>query len=705
MGNYLETMALLIDENERKSIPFAEQLSSFRETVEDKFIPAVEKVNYVNKYKLLDELKEYIEEMQLYLSFPRLIGMSVCAVLTSSKSDRSGLANLSLAGQFKEYKYDCCIAADVPTIIYPDSENDEISAINIAENQISLSKSAYLSAIEMGYKEQMDLGSLIHIIAAPSAEVRVAENKTAYIVIPEKADKGGKYFKALQSMADSVMVCSKITIDELLCFRNLKKVIFAGISPSPEIKSWAKSTGIVIRQSDKIELCNSNSQVNNFEYRYLIENIVYEISSYLAGRKKRYADSVALINSDLLFKDEKTEEMIKGIQKENTEEINSIDSIYQEFIGVSQDLFGLIDEIEEGVRKERNLSEAEYHVNMAEPLLDLIIKMGDTFKQFGGSHFRELIAARREAAISVGANSAAAAILWLDAVAIEPNTEGDEFKLFAAYKTESEFVIRKQIDMAGKMRLSRKECYELVEKLTPPLRAIELRMLADYYFSVNNKSEAKEKWTEAMHAGDELAGNMLLENYTLSEEEIMSMANAGNAEACYRVSADKSKENLKYLTMAAAKGHKAAIQTLGDYYFERFSASHRADAASKAYKVLSIAYSVGQQSTENCEKIAILLFKLEDYKECVEYCKTADTPQSHYLRGVMLERGLGCSSSKKKALKQYEIAARAGHSEASVAYEKLSAKLAAEEERRLASEDDDYSSSSTSSGYYSSGGW
>ena len=199
MSNKLETLSILMDEKEKEISPILHNLFSFQELVENKLVPSIEKVQYERKYKLIDNMRDITAEISFYLQAPYLIGKKVYGIYHINDNRVTELINSLLGDEFKQKNAKHFFCSDVPTIIYPEKENDMISALNIADTSILMGKSDYYEVVNLEKDEGMELGSLLRFISVPSS---IMDSNTAYILIPEKMNKENKYYQAICDSID-----------------------------------------------------------------------------------------------------------------------------------------------------------------------------------------------------------------------------------------------------------------------------------------------------------------------------------------------------------------------------------------------------------------------------------------------------------------------------------------------------------------------
>ena len=292
MSDKLKTLSILMDEKIKDVSPLLQNLYSFQELVDSRLVTSIEKVQYSQKYKLINDMRNITLEISFYLQAPYLIGKKIYGIYHIDDDIASELVNTVLGTEFRNHNIEKFFCSDVPTIIYPDKDNDMISALNISDTLLTMGMEDYSDLIDIEYSEGMELGGLLRFVALPSASI---DANTAYIVLPKCFSKDNKYYQAIIDSVDSLILCENIPENELNTFSNLKDM---SLYSENSIGSYC-----------------ADGMVNNFEYRYLIENIIYEIGGYLAEQHKNLNASIKLINTDLLYKDSNTEHILKDCRR------------------------------------------------------------------------------------------------------------------------------------------------------------------------------------------------------------------------------------------------------------------------------------------------------------------------------------------------------------------------------------------------------
>lgn len=728
----------------------ADCLNEIQLMVDEKLIPSIEKIQYEEKYKLIERIQDICKDIALCQHFsPEIINTTMIGIyepdsgacknlykkilkdsLEQELADGSLLEKLVDRVSGAKAKY--AISDSVITIFHGKQEQTAIRVLNLAEKVISLSNKDYLRLLNYAGKEELDLAQLSHAIAIPSEKMH--ENQ-AYMVFPHGVDKNKKYYiPALNAVDVLVIKGTHCKANVLSAYRNLSKVLVYGELPENnkiEAERYCQEKQIEIGHSfhsfsdvlDEINSPEYQVKKNNFCYLYYLESILQEIGWYLALRKAELQEPMKDINDNLLYKDDISYECIKRMQSEYREDIELTDRLYGDYKSICDELLGKIAKLQEMMGIKEGAGCMNDHIKMDEILLDLIIKMSESLKAFPEANSKEKV--RRYASLyaQVSGNSELATALLNDFLGIVLR-ECDLAALRNA-RYSSPFFLRKKLTFYEKIGLGQAECGEIVLKIGTPLRTMEKRLLGEYYLSQGKQKQAKEILMSAAMSGDAQVGTLLIYKCNLSAEELLKIADYGVAaaafhigeELCAKVSgwpkeavAVKHKDCLKYLHIAASKKHLPAIKLLGDISYENCDANP--EEAKKALHYYLIAMNdkssdfAKQAGVELNGKIGDLYFLLENYKESIQYLEKADTAESNYLLGVVYENGYGCAANDKKALAYYEKAINKGHMEAQVAYERLNAKIEEEQRKNVIRENQSYSSYSYySGGYYYYSGW
>lgn len=712
--------------------------------VDEKLSSAIERVPYERKYEVLTQVRDVCLDMSLYLYFPELVNQMIIGFHEPDGEDLKTIYEKLLRGRFTEETYGSLtqrffdrikgvsgsrgVAGSVPMIVHGQTDKEMVGVLNAAEKIVSLSDTEYQGLSDYAENQELDLAQLAYAVSVAS---QCAGNGQVYITIPKYADKTKKYYLSLKRAQDVLVLRGRDFHPQLLSeYANLSGVVvYGGISDADRRrleeqclergistaypKSISKAFGILAKNQEY------RQEKHNLCYSHWMQKILYEISWYLAVRLKQLESPMADINENLLYKDQTTEELLSKMRTEYWEKIDAVKQVYSDYQGVCDELAEKIEAIQEAEGITEQAEDKKTHLNMDIALLDLLIEKMEVFCAFPVQGAKGII--RSDCALyteRTGRRETASVLLE----EFLGGTDYDRAALAVFGQTDlpSAFFQRKKIDLRGPLSLDIEACGRIISTLPKPLRSVEKKILGQYELGRSNMERAKDYLFEAMCEGDKEAGIVLVRNWDLSFEELCEAGDYGIATAAYQAGAalyEKVKNNggsmdkcLLYLHIAAAGDDKQAQELLGDIFYQRFLDSKRnkekyARAAVYYYEIVQKGGGLERSMKTRMERLGCLYFMLMDYKAAVTYSEQADTASSNYLLGGIYERGDGCAADVKKALRYYENAMNKGHTEASVAYERLNAKIEEQKKKNVVSNGTSYSSYSYYGGYYYSSGW
>lgn len=723
-------LSRLMDETVGEDSITEKLLWEFEILISEKLLPVIGKIPYENKYELIDAISGLSRDISLYLYFPELINKVVVGFHKPNVSGYKTVCSFLLEKRLKPEKssilYDQSVLSEaVPTIFYAGSDEQQLKCLNLAKKMVVLSDKGYLELLSYSKTKQIDLAGLSNLFSIPSKKI---PNCQSYVIIPDKIDVCNDYYESITNAIDFLVIQAKeCTEESLKNYKNLSKLFVYGKLSSEKknsVKRYCEKENISIGYYNSLseifnELKVEQKIINNFCYKYYLENILYEILWYLSVRKTELEYPLTDINDNLLFKDDDDAyNCVKDLQKRYVDKIDSIMELYTEYRSVCQKLIEKVEQIQAFFGIKEDIECINRHINMERILLDLILKLSEVYKGFPESDSKGRM--RNYCSIYkqyFGRNEIVDVILnnYLG----EAQSKND-LEIFNKIQIDSIFFKRKKLDLRYSLSLSKEDCAKIVFSLKVPLRSIEKRILGEYYLEQKHLQTANVYLFEALTMGDEAAGKLIMDSLDITDTEMRQLADYGVKEVAFQIGEKLyhaiddhiqfEEDCLKYLHIAASKKDLDSITLLGKISYEKYKDLNGVVDTKEAEKALHyylIAAKLGATYAKINETLGFLYYDLKNYRDAINYCEKAKTAQANYLLGRIYELGLGCASDENKALKYYEKSINAGHTEAQVAYEKLNAKIEERKKKTVVQENKSYSSYTSYSGYYTSyySGW
>lgn len=724
-------LSVILDENTNGDDIYKD-LSEFRIIIDEKLIPSIELIQYENKYLLIDKLKKVSNDVAFYLHNREIIQKVVIGIDSANKEQNLFIYKLYLKQIFKqEIKKDkstllkntlssvgnnYVIQNNIPTIIVNDKEKFRIKALNIADHDIELTLSQYINLLHYEMIENLNLNSLVHDFIVPGE----IDNKYSLVLFPSIGDNKKKYFDTYGEIVDTLIIRGNRCFEsKVKYYSNIKTIIVTGkINEENKIfiDQYAKNKNIKLyfKNSFKDALLEAfsidYSGINNFCYLNIVRNLLAENAWYLSNEHHELLNSLKIVNEDLVFKTNNTEEILIKLKKQIQNKIDNIEKIYTEYNDNCNVLIKKLSTIQEKLEiKENSVLEngrlcINNHVEMEKVLIELIIKLIDVYQEFPENNCKEIL----RKYINLLKNI-------VNRYSCISNTQ---FQKNISEKYDSVFVNKFLIKYSTELHIDEEQLIEIVKNIDDNFTPKEKYLIA---LGENNQHKSRKYMIESAVEGCELAIEKLDKGsltYCFSVVELKEMADRGIAFAAFELGKKiikktedvtkfdfNEKDGLEYLIIAASKENLQAISYLANYWLEKYYKLKTNSHAENALYYFTLMKKTRKNDNSIYETIGYLLFELKRYQAAADYFKNSKSMESNYYLGLIYENGYGCAINEDKALSFYEEAMNSGHAEASVQYERLNAKIEARKKKETIDSTKDYSSYTYYSGSYYSSGW
>lgn len=712
--NFIKLLSTVMDEDlDRNDSEIMQAINDIKLIVDEQLIPAIEEIQYGDKYRIIDHIKEICQNISLYMYFPELIGKNVIGFYHPGKVIRKSLylrylnTSFSSDGEIQDVFWE-----GIPAVITNDEKRDLISLLNVANKSVDISYADYIEILKNVRDRDINICQLANVVSIP---VRTSMPDQIVAVIPDRCSENNRYYRAFCDTFDVLILQGKdARVETLEQFSNISAVFIQG-----NIADKRKQTVRQYCVENRIALVCNESMLfdifeepeykrkrNNFCYKYIVENLLYEISWYLAKRKRYVERLVAAVNDNLLYKDADPAagKAIKKIQMQYADDIREISEIYYGYKSITDILIDKIDELQKRFQIQEGAGHQNDHIGRHEIYVELLIKIADILKEFPENNTKGIV--RQYKALCADEDQTISDVVF-DSF-LDEDIPLARIDRMLREKYGSDHIKRIQADMGFDHGAEIRILAGIILKIRASLTGRENYILGKWYLEIGNKEESSKYLDLAFRQGEEAAGDLIVSLFGPNDDYLKELADYGVPSAAYKLGrklyrqSGSGNECMKYLHIAAAKKNMGAIKLLGDIEYDR-SDGLKDDPAKKALHYYLVAEKNGSKDTGMFEKIAKIYYAEKDYNDTVKYCTKANTAETYYYLGLIKQNGLGCAVNESKALNYYESAIEKGHMEAQVAYERLIAKIAEEKKKNTVEEDKSYSSYSYYSGYYSSG--
>ncbi len=738
MQNSSETFELLsnlLSEKDRPKATYDEMYEKLYSTVIQDLSVSLNRSSYPEKTRLISDLKDVIDGVEILTQFPELIGKNIIGILGSKSKINNVLLNQITTEKNKIYKF----SKNVPSIIYNGTATESVKAVNLLENIVEITRDDFIKANRELYKKNIDIRQ---ILLAFSISTEMPYESLIYINFPYYSLKSQTYYNSLidatdilvipvdtdvkwqenlkyfVSMAKSKNICLVCEDSELNNINrnlseNFSKYFFDGDLKA--LNESNKSTSMVITctisefltKIKELDCIRNNVAI---EERFLA--IVNRYRIYQIEKISKLKSSISGMNRDLVNIDnQETSSSVREVKNHLDEALEAARKDLSAFQVITDKLLEVVGEFEKSLYdksnvlgNERHLYHGEYEKNCSNLILDFI-QMGD------------FNSARKYIARLENRDFPYAYIyeLYMDEKMNRDLSGADLNKLCNEISNE-DFVKRAKVRFSDYLNIREQELGDLLQTLNGPLNGYEYYKLGGY-FSSRNVAEAKKFFRKSLDKGYLEAGDELINLIDYSDYyELELLAKMLVPEANYQcgimcLNDGKYAKGVTFLKIAAVFEHIGAITKLANMEFSNACKKYRnPDPRTKksiniAFQLFSYLYTVDSKNNNVREKLGQIYYWKENYRKSRSLLEKCDTADALYICGRMYQYGDGVAQDIYKARDLFEKAYKEGHVKAQVEYEKVSGWIDSKKDSKTYSSTADYSTSSSYSYDSDSSGW
>lgn len=742
MKNSSETFELLsnlLSEKNQPKTVYDEMYEKLYSTVIQELSVSLNRSSYPEKTRLISDLKDVIDSVEILTQFPELIGKNIIGILGSKSKINDALLNKIGTDKTKIYKF----SKNVPSIIYNGTANERVKAVNLLENIAEITRDNFIKTNRELYKKNIDIRQFL-LAFSISAEMPYESlsfinfpyyslksqayyssliDATDIIIIP--VDTDGKWqedLKYFASMAKSKKICLVCDDTEL---NNISKNVSDNFSRhlfEGDLKALNESninTSMVITctisvfliATKKLDCIRNNVAI---EERFI--SIVNRYRIYQNERIVKIKNSISGMNSDLInIGNEETRNSVREVKKQLDETLEAAFKELSDFQVITDKLLEAVGEFENSLYEkskvldkeqdnEIHLYHGEYEKNCSNLILDFI-QIGD------------FISARKYIARLENHDFQYAYIyeLYMDKKMNRDFSSAGLNKLCNEMSNE-DLVKRAKVRFSDYLNINEEELGDLLQTLNGPLDGYEYYKFGEYYSS-RNVTKAKEFFRKSLDKGCLEAGDELIkyiDSYDYLELEpltkmLVPEANYQCGLMCLEYG--KYAKGVTFLKVAAVFEHVGAITKLANMEFSNASKKYwNSDVRTKksiniAFKLFSYLHTIDSQNTNVKEKLGQIYYWKDDYRKSRSLLEKCDTKDALYICGRMYQYGNGVAKDIYKARDLFEKAYKKGHKKAQVEYEKVCGWIESNNTSASYSSSSNYSSSSSYSYDSGSSGW
>lgn len=702
---FFDLLSYMMDEtiqnNESASI-----LNMIRNLIDEQLVNIIGRMKYERKYHVADRLKAICDDISIYTLFPELAPKNTFCIYEPNDSDINKL-NRALTGKFRKI----AVSKSIPTFV---GNTNEVKVFGLTHKCVSVSLDEYVRLMYFTAHNNFDMAGVLYGSFIPSDKFG---DNNVLLCIPENVDKEQKYYMPIIHSANILIIsANKVSVDVITSFCNISLLLIYGNNKklTMKIEPYCHDVGINIMQVDSFKNAVSLIQTTIPERRKFtssfadkLDNQLCELIWHLANEKEKLNNSFEMINDNLFYKDDSTEESIRSIKARITDRLDEINILYHDLHSVSDEI------LKDAVELQNSLCMTD--ICLSEPIIaeELFIKKSTAFKIFPDSCSIDIIRKYNDIYASCPGCKMCAQVLMDDFMGNPIDPKKIKVLLYIPHiYRKSDFMKHWIIDLCENIADQDDNApiiMNIIKSMHSSLTNTELRFLGKHFVSIGQLSISKQQLMSALKNGDLMAGEIYRRKFVDKSNDEMAeiLADLGVRKAAMQIgkhslelikSSDDFKRSVKYLNMAAANGITMAVADLGDLYLnedEEITQYRDEDENVSMVKALNyylLAEKQGYKFDYLTEKIAWLYYKLNYYSECIEYCKKNKSGFTSYVLGLIYANGLGVNNDNKTALINFKKAADEGIEDAQTEYKNLQAKINSCKNKNIVNDYDDYSS-------------
>lgn len=634
------------------------QMNELEKLINVKYKEIIEKGNYPEKVKSLEELNDIYNYMKMYTKYPMLIGKTVIGVMCDNQYSRDGIMSVDLG--IDEKKFNLNRNNSIP-IMYVNGY-ESLNTINQFDfvNEVTPSDiNVMLNSLIK--KRNIDLRQ--SIISIVNSQPIKYEN-IAVIFLPSFGDKYSPSFKQLVNMTDFMILNGgdklQISLNYLTNINYKNKVYLKTTS----YKLFG-NLNLNISRFEKDIFEKSNKYRYNIDFNSMIDNILLKQIKYYKEENVELDKNIITITRAILLEDD--ENQFKNIRKSMEKEIKDNKVLIEEIEKFRKLIFEksskIINKIEESL-------EIYSTIPLDSKREKMLYERGEKLLQVG--YYDE---AQNIINIFKYNNNSKEKLLNLKlakAKNIELNTE-DLYYLYENTLKE-DYILKSKVEFRKELKISERELQDIVSNIKKLTTGEEFYIRAN---SLKNKNlEASKRFYKlgSEHNNDKCKDE-LYNIYIREYDNIKNMENLAallHKEANYYM-AKYYKDNklFKYifhLKLAAALKHSDAIYDLaevslnnGDY-----------NSSILLYDYLS---NNGYKENECLLKLGESYFRVKQYYKATDILEKCNNERAYYMLGEIYEHGMGRMRDYNKAMYYYNKASYLGHLQAKTRYIKIKTRI------------------------------
>ena len=688
MSNLKENIQLVAkllnaDKSNQKNY-FREARDAFYDELANKFRPVLEESSVPEKEKIFNDLVKIADDMEIFGTFPELIGKTFVGVVGFDKTlVKNFIENITNAETAAALMLDTNLMA----ILIPGDKN--ITAVNDVGNSIALTSDEYIRTNVSLWRDNVKIPQILRFFLMKQAG---KFQNIAVIYFPEYFNPETPFAESIFRRLDAVAIfvsepSDKIKngrlFNELLKLRSMRTIPFNCVTGSQNVGSLERAPqfkDIPVLTESKIFYAFEQLNIvrRNYPFADTVRSCLLEVRHFYEKKIRQLRDDKTRIIQDItLITMDETRKTIKELEYETRQELNDVEREQEKLRSASlllSDKAGKYESATENYSGSQKINSCCESVKEAwHKIFFLALDLGDF--ALAAEYMQNL-------------NRIGDTYGYICETILQ-SARGDHVssdKLMRLRREpDNEFVRRAKMRLTKELRFSEFDYMQIARDINSIETPEENYFRGLWEEHAGDKKNAVDYYKRALKQDFAPAGKKLFELADGDNRALQILSDQMVPEANFALGEMNLTNNRyaaanRYFKLAAVKGHLPAIKILADDYSKRLLKNRSGEqnlTATEKTQVMSCIHIYqevlkNQSDASVKERIGDLYHALKDDRRALEWWQQCETADSCYKRGRLYQYPDGTfAQDLNKAENFFERAKSMGHKKAGEEYEKV----------------------------------
>ena len=677
--------------------------------INNKLPKALEMLEYSYSSKIIEDLNEVLNKIEILIKYPQLIGKTILTIMGSDKDTYKFISNNLIEDKNGLYLSN----SNIPAIIYSGKKKG-VQALNYFESNKELENDEYNLLVKELYKDNIDIRQFINIL---SFNEELIYKNTTIINLPDYVLGYNEYYKILKQLSNIVIFyCTKENNwQKKMKYINSDKHIILVLE-----EDYIKNVEEIIKdnfENNEIEICTSESEFeevisryNKIQINYYVEDLIMlaliDVDIFHLNYIEKEKNNIKNINKDILnINQENIKTSLNEIKKEIVAKVNKLDEEYFKYKDIQKEILDKSMILSEEFSKQIETLSKEEETFNSQNFIDNKVRL--FFKLFYCKKYKEDEKCIEDLKKYKYRYTSILELILDSGKENEVNLS--QVNKYDLIDDKDIGVIKFKIMFNEQLGISDEETALLVNKLKNIDTNKEYYYLGIYY-EKKNIDKAIKMYFNSLELGYSKAQKKLYclaKNTNKVSMELLSqyMVADANYEMGMKYLSNKYAKAITNFKMAATQNHIKSIRILVDEEYKKYRIvkkdtldDNKKNNINKLILMYNHLLENGEKDFKIYNNIGVLYYNIGDYRRALEFLQKSEEHEALFLCGRMYQYGNGTTQDLYKAKEYFQKAKDKGNIRASKEYEKVCKWIEDNNVRKSNS----YSSSSNYSSSYSS---